>query len=252
MPALFPPEERPRRVVEQPAPGTTPSRGDQAMLEAAPGAELPATDRMQQAGVDSPASRSSHPGFRVRSRGSAGASIPSCSSTIARLRTRRARTSCCSPPEIPRDPISRISAGSPATRTWRCPSPTPSGRPIAPRSRPAGRSRSRGTTARGSRSRAGSPSTRTSSSTSPNRCATAPPPRSHSPPTRGSRASATPPSPSCRSSRSSSSRTAPSASSATTITRPTSTTCGMPITQPPRIPARATSTAIRPRAAGWG
>ena len=54
MPALFPPEERPRRVVEQPAPGTTPSRGDQAVLEAAPGAELPATDRMQQAGVDSP------------------------------------------------------------------------------------------------------------------------------------------------------------------------------------------------------
>ena len=52
MPALFPPDERPRRVAEQP--GVEPVPGDQAVLEAAPGEDPQAADRMRQAGIDSP------------------------------------------------------------------------------------------------------------------------------------------------------------------------------------------------------
>ena len=50
MPALFPPDERPRRVAEQPVPGTAPPSLDQV----APGAVDPAQAELRQAGIDSP------------------------------------------------------------------------------------------------------------------------------------------------------------------------------------------------------
>ena len=52
MPALFPPDERPRRVAEQPF--GEPRFGDQAVLDAAPGVEAPEAEGMRQAGIDSP------------------------------------------------------------------------------------------------------------------------------------------------------------------------------------------------------
>ena len=52
MPALFPQDERPRRVAEQPVDERPP--GQQAVLEAAPGAEVPADEPVRQAGIDSP------------------------------------------------------------------------------------------------------------------------------------------------------------------------------------------------------
>ena len=52
MPALFPTDERPRRVAQQPVDGIAP--GDQAVLEAAPGADAAEADGMRQAGIDSP------------------------------------------------------------------------------------------------------------------------------------------------------------------------------------------------------
>ena len=52
MPALFPTDERPRRAVQQPVDGIAP--GDQAVLEAAPGADVAEADGMRQAGIDSP------------------------------------------------------------------------------------------------------------------------------------------------------------------------------------------------------
>ena len=54
MPALFPPDERPRRVAEQPAPGTAPPSLDQATPEAVAGADDPAQAQLRQAGIDSP------------------------------------------------------------------------------------------------------------------------------------------------------------------------------------------------------
>ena len=50
MPALFPPDERPRRVAEQPAPGTAPPSLDQV----APSADAPAQAELGQAGIASP------------------------------------------------------------------------------------------------------------------------------------------------------------------------------------------------------
>ena len=50
MPALFPQDERPRRVAEQPVPGTAPPSLDQA----APGAAVPVEAQPRQAGIDSP------------------------------------------------------------------------------------------------------------------------------------------------------------------------------------------------------
>ena len=50
MPALFPPDERPRRVAEQPAPGTAPPSLDQAV----PSADAPAQAELRQAGIESP------------------------------------------------------------------------------------------------------------------------------------------------------------------------------------------------------
>ena len=52
MPALFPADERPRRVAEQPVAERTP--GQQAVLEAAPSADAPADEAMRQAGIESP------------------------------------------------------------------------------------------------------------------------------------------------------------------------------------------------------
>jgi len=52
MPALFPPDERPRRVAEQPVAERPP--GQQAVLEAAPGADVPADEALRQAGIESP------------------------------------------------------------------------------------------------------------------------------------------------------------------------------------------------------
>ena len=50
MPALFPPDERPQRVAEQPAPGTAPPSLDQV----APSADAPAQAELGQAGIASP------------------------------------------------------------------------------------------------------------------------------------------------------------------------------------------------------
>ena len=52
MPALFPTDERPRRVAQQPFDGVAP--GDQAVLGAAPGTDAAEADGMRQAGIDSP------------------------------------------------------------------------------------------------------------------------------------------------------------------------------------------------------
>lgn len=52
MPALFPPDERPRRVAEQSVGERAP--GQQAVLEAAPSAKTPAAQQLRQAGIDSP------------------------------------------------------------------------------------------------------------------------------------------------------------------------------------------------------
>ena len=52
MPALFPPDERPRRVAEQPF--GEPRFGDQTVLEAASGIEAPEAEGIRQAGIDSP------------------------------------------------------------------------------------------------------------------------------------------------------------------------------------------------------
>ena len=53
MPALFPQDERPRRVAERPVDGT--AIGDRAAVEAASGAEAAAAaERLRQAGIDSP------------------------------------------------------------------------------------------------------------------------------------------------------------------------------------------------------
>ena len=50
MPALFPPDERPRRVAEQPAPGTAPPSLDQVV----PDVDDPAQVELRQASIDSP------------------------------------------------------------------------------------------------------------------------------------------------------------------------------------------------------
>ena len=50
MPALFPPDERPRRVAEQAAPGTAPPSLDQVV----PSADAPAQAELRQAGIESP------------------------------------------------------------------------------------------------------------------------------------------------------------------------------------------------------
>ncbi|MDE0203283.1 MAG: membrane protein insertase YidC, partial [Rhodospirillaceae bacterium] len=50
MPALFPPDERPRRVAEQPAPGMEPPSLDQVV----PDADAPAQPELRQAGIESP------------------------------------------------------------------------------------------------------------------------------------------------------------------------------------------------------
>ena len=52
MPALFPPDERPRRVAEQPL--GEPGFRDQAVLEAAPDAAVAEPEGIRQAGIDSP------------------------------------------------------------------------------------------------------------------------------------------------------------------------------------------------------
>ena len=52
MPALFPPDERPRRAVEQPFDGST--LADRTATGAAPGAGAPAAGTARQAGIDSP------------------------------------------------------------------------------------------------------------------------------------------------------------------------------------------------------
>ena len=50
MPALFPPDERPRRVAEQPAPGTAPPSLDRA----APATDVRVEAQLRQAGIESP------------------------------------------------------------------------------------------------------------------------------------------------------------------------------------------------------
>ena len=50
MPALFPPDERPRRVAEQPTPGTAPPSLDQVVTDV----DDPAQAELRQAGIDSP------------------------------------------------------------------------------------------------------------------------------------------------------------------------------------------------------
>ena len=52
MPALFPPDERPRRIAEQPMPGTAPPSLDQVAPDAAAGADAPV--ELRQAGIESP------------------------------------------------------------------------------------------------------------------------------------------------------------------------------------------------------
>ena len=54
MPALFPSDERPRRVVEQREPGTAPPSLDQAAPEMTTGADAPDQAQLRQAGIDSP------------------------------------------------------------------------------------------------------------------------------------------------------------------------------------------------------
>ena len=54
MPALFPPDERPRRVAEQREPGTAPPSLDQAAPEMTTGADAPDQAQLRQAGIDSP------------------------------------------------------------------------------------------------------------------------------------------------------------------------------------------------------
>ena len=54
MPALFPSDERPRRVAEQREPGTAPPSLDQAAPEMTTGADAPDQAQLRQAGIDSP------------------------------------------------------------------------------------------------------------------------------------------------------------------------------------------------------